>query len=104
MLNPANMGTQGLCALGLACAMFAWSMTALAESAQEPTAPPKEYRQFEKVEIIGSAILQRESKASLPLRILTRQEISRRGLSSLDRSRFWGRWRGTRRESRRSLQ
>lgn len=42
-----------------------------------------EYRQFEKVEIIGSAILRRESKASMPLGILTRQDIKRRSMSSL---------------------
>ncbi|PUE10264.1 hypothetical protein B9Z33_09205 [Limnohabitans sp. T6-20] len=78
------MGAQGVCALGMACTMLTSSVSALAQTEQEPSAPPKEYRQFEKVEIIGSAILQRESKASMPLRILTRQDIHRRGLSSLD--------------------
>lgn len=69
--------------MGLACALLATSWSNRAQAEQEVPALPKEFRQFEKVEIIGSAILQRESKASVPLRILTRQDISRRGLSSL---------------------
>jgi hypothetical protein len=82
----AKLGPQVTRELGMAYAMFAIALPALAQSQQEPTDTPKEYRQFEKVEILGSAILQRESKASLPLRILTRQDISRRGLSSLDQA------------------
>jgi len=82
----AKLGPQVTRELGMAYAMFAIALPALAQAQQEPPDSPKEYRQFEKVEILGSAILQRESKASLPLRILTRQDISRRGLSSLDQA------------------
>lgn len=42
-----------------------------------------EYRQFEKVEITGSAILDKEAKQALPLQILDRRDIERSGAKTL---------------------
>ena len=47
------------------------------------TAPIQAYRQFDRVEITGSAILAREAKAALPLLILDRQDIQRSGATQL---------------------
>lgn len=44
-----------------------------------------EYRQFEKVEITGSSILRKEQTQALPVQVLTRQDMQRRGLVSLSR-------------------
>lgn len=42
-----------------------------------------EFRQFEKIEITGSAILAKEAKQALPLQIIDRREIERSGTASL---------------------
>ena len=42
-----------------------------------------EYRQFEKVEITGSAILAKEAKQALPLQVIDRREIERSGATNL---------------------
>lgn len=44
---------------------------------------PLEYRQFEKVEITGSAILAKEAKEALPLQVIGRRDIERSGVTSL---------------------
>ncbi len=44
---------------------------------------PLEYRQFEKVEITGSAILAKEAKQALPLQVIERRDIERSGAASL---------------------
>ena len=44
---------------------------------------PLDYRQFEKVEITGSAILAKEAKQALPLQVIERREIERSGATSL---------------------
>ncbi|WP_158271591.1 TonB-dependent siderophore receptor [Limnohabitans sp. 2KL-1] len=44
---------------------------------------PLEYRQFERVEITGSAILAKEAKQALPLQIIDRREIERSGATNL---------------------
>lgn len=44
---------------------------------------PLEYRQFEKVEITGSAILAKEAKEALPLQVIGRRDIERSGMTSL---------------------
>jgi iron complex outermembrane receptor protein len=44
---------------------------------------PLEYRQFEKVEITGSAILAKEAKQALPLQVIGRRDIERSGASNL---------------------
>ena len=54
--------------------------------AQDVSTSDAPFRQFDKVEILGSAILQQESKAALPLRVLTRQDIARLGLNRLDQA------------------
>lgn len=42
-----------------------------------------EYRQFNKVEITGSAILDKEAKQALPLQVIDRRDIERSGAASL---------------------
>lgn len=44
---------------------------------------PLPYRQFDKVEITGSAILTKESKEALPLQVIGQREIERSGTSNL---------------------
>lgn len=44
---------------------------------------PLEYRQFEKVEITGSAILAKEAKEALPLQVISRRDIERSGVTNL---------------------
>ena len=45
-----------------------------------------EYRQFDKVEVTGSSILQPETRVSTPVRVLTRADMSKLGVSSLDQA------------------
>lgn len=47
------------------------------------TEKPLDYRQFEKVEITGSAILAKEAKKALPLQVIERRDIERSGAASL---------------------
>lgn len=73
----------------------AWSATSLMPAAANTeTAAQKyppvdvrdttlEYRQFDKVEVTGSAILSKEAKESLPLQILNRRDIEKSGATSL---------------------
>ena len=42
-----------------------------------------EYRQFEKVEITGSSIVRKEQTQALPVQVISRQDIQRRGSVSL---------------------
>jgi iron complex outermembrane receptor protein len=84
-----------ICAVGSALAQSA-QVTETA-AAPGPTVPksekayppvqvtdsPLEYRQFEKVEITGSAILAKEAKQALPLQVIERREIERSGAASL---------------------
>ena len=44
---------------------------------------PLEYRQFDKVEVTGSAILVKQAKEALPLQVIQRRDIERSGASSL---------------------
>jgi iron complex outermembrane receptor protein len=44
---------------------------------------PLEYRQFEKVEITGSAILAKEAKEALPVQVISQREIERSGKTNL---------------------
>lgn len=46
-------------------------------------ASPLEYRQFEKVEITGSSIVRKEQTLALPVRVITRQEINKKGYLSV---------------------
>ncbi len=75
----------------------AWAPWILASTAMAQTVPmpvsvlpdvqvtdaPLEYRQFEKVEITGSAILAKQAKQALPLQIMDRRDIERSGAVSL---------------------
>jgi iron complex outermembrane receptor protein len=42
-----------------------------------------EYRQFDKVEVTGSAILSKEAKETLPVQVITQREIERSGSTNL---------------------
>ena len=71
---------------GLACI----AMLASAAQAQEETknidiaSHPSEFRQFDNVEITGSAIFRKEEKVSaLPLEIITREDIRKSGATSV---------------------
>lgn len=73
------------------CGLSPWAHV-LAQTGVQPSAtyPPVqvvdtalEYRQFEKVEITGSAILAKEAKQALPLQIIDRREIERSGATNL---------------------
>lgn len=44
---------------------------------------PLEFRQFEKVEITGSAIMAKEAKEALPLQVIGRRDIERSGATNL---------------------
>ena len=73
------------------------TLSALSHAQTEPPAPtgsksyppvevvntPLEYRQFEKVEITGSSIVRKEQTLALPVQVITRQEIQRKGLLSV---------------------
>ena len=73
----------------------AWSATSLMQamaSTETPSekyppidvrATPLEYRQFEKVEITGSSVIARETKETLPVQVISRQDIERSGASNL---------------------
>ena len=52
----------------------------------EVTQSALEYRQFDKVEVTGSSILQPETRVSTPVRVLTRADMSKLGVSSLDQA------------------
>lgn len=73
-----------VCASGIS---GAWAQnTSQADATYPPvqvTDSPLEFRQFEKVEITGSAILAKEAKQALPLQIIDRREIERSGASNL---------------------
>ena len=52
----------------------------------EVTQSALEYRQFDKVEVTGSSILQPETRVSTPVRVLTRADMSKQGISSVDQA------------------
>lgn len=73
----------------------AWSIASLTPATANTDTPeqkyppvevkdaPLEYRQFEKVEITGSAILAKEAKDALPLQVIGRRDIERSGMANL---------------------
>jgi iron complex outermembrane receptor protein len=73
----------------------AWSIASLTPATANTDTPeqkyppvevkvaPLEYRQFEKVEITGSAILAKEAKGALPLQVIGRHDIERSGATNL---------------------
>ena len=74
--------------LGAVCAMsHSWAQASDPAPKTYPLVEvvekPLEYRQFEKVEITGSAILAKAAKQALPLQIIDRREIERSGAQSL---------------------
>lgn len=68
-----------------------WAQTPPTTSLPTPTLYPPievvdkalEYRQFEKVEITGSSIVRKEQTQALPVQVVTRQEIQKKGVVSL---------------------
>jgi iron complex outermembrane receptor protein len=87
---------QAACAL--VCALIEWSSVAhaqaLAQAAETKTTyPPVEvtgqvpnFRQFGGLEITGSSIIRKEQTQALPVQIITRQDIQRQGLTSLEQT------------------
>ena len=74
--------------LGAVCAMsHTWAQTSDPSTNTYPLVEvvekPLEFRQFEKVEITGSAILAKAAKQALPLQIIDRREIERSGAQQL---------------------
>jgi iron complex outermembrane receptor protein len=77
---------------GCAAACFIASLSTAVANADTPEQKyppvevkdaPLEYRQFEKVEITGSAILAKEAKEALPVQVITQREIERSGSTNL---------------------
>lgn len=52
-------------------------------SVVEVTAKLPEFRQFERVEITGSSIIRKEQTQALPVQVVTRQDLQRRGHNTL---------------------
>lgn len=50
----------------------------------EINAPANEYRQFNKVEITGSSIVRKEQTQALPVQVITREDIQRTGLKTVE--------------------
>lgn len=73
-----------VCAGPVACAM---AQNAVSATTSYPTilvqGKVSEFRQFEKVEITGSSIVRKEQTQALPVQVITRQDIQRRGEESL---------------------
>jgi iron complex outermembrane receptor protein len=72
------------------------ALLALGVRAQEPSLEPKpnpavvevtakltEFRQFDRVEITGSSIIRKEQTLALPVQVVTRQDLQRRGHNTL---------------------
>lgn len=68
----------------LASVMSAWGQNNQAvQTVLTIDSPTDSYRQFEETEITGSAIFRKEEKSSLPLEVLTREDIRKSGATSL---------------------
>lgn len=84
-LSCFRPGGLWLCGIWPAAALMAQTM-----AAADTTYPAVivqdtalEYRQFEKVEITGSSIVRKEQTQALPVQMITRQEIQKKGLTSV---------------------
>jgi len=73
------------------CGFFQWAH-AFAQTGEQPgrvfppvqvVDTPREYRQFEKVEITGSSIIRKEQTLTLPVQVITRDDIRRSGSSHI---------------------
>jgi len=72
----------GVVICGGSCAFVGAQSTELSVTTYPPVhvvEKPLEYRQFEKVEITGSSIVRKEQTLALPVRVITRQEIDKKG-------------------------
>jgi iron complex outermembrane receptor protein len=72
----------GVVVCGSSCALVAaqsMAQSANTYPAVDVVEKPLEYRQFEKVEITGSSIVRKEQTLALPVQVITRQEMERKG-------------------------
>ncbi len=75
---------RGLTAAALVIGHPAWALQNASEWAPVTvTAPALPFRQFDKVEITGSSILRKEQTQALPVQVVTRQDLQRRGVMTL---------------------
>jgi iron complex outermembrane receptor protein len=80
LFQPQRMLGAVVC--GCSCAFVGAQSTEQAGSTYSPVLvvdKPLEYRQFDKVEITGSSIVRKEQTLALPVRVITRQEIEKKG-------------------------
>lgn len=77
-----NVGILGLTLLGNAAHAQA-PETVPSLGSVTVIAAPTPYRQFDKVEITGSAILAKEAREALPIQVLTQRDIAQSGATDL---------------------
>jgi iron complex outermembrane receptor protein len=76
----------GVVVCGCSCAFVGAQSTEQSVSTYPPVQvvdKPLEYRQFEKVEITGSSIIRKEQTLTLPVQVITRDDIRRSGSSHI---------------------
>ena len=76
----------GLVVCGSSCAWVGAQSTEQPGTTYPPVLvveKPVEYRQFEKVEITGSSIVRKEQTLALPVQVITRQDMERKGHRSV---------------------
>ncbi len=76
----------GVVVCGSSCALVSaqsMAQTSTHYPAVDVVEKPLEYRQFEKVEITGSSIVRKEQTQALPVQVITRQDIERKGHQSV---------------------
>lgn len=78
---------QLCCLVALALMPTAWAQSVPQLPEVQPAIQivdkPLEYRQFEKVEITGSSIVRKEQTLTLPVQVITRDDIRRAGFSNM---------------------
>ncbi len=80
LFQRLRMTRWAVCSSSCVCVWAQSTEHALTTSAQVQVAEKSlEYRQFEKVEITGSSIVRKEQTLALPVRVITRQEIEKKG-------------------------
>ncbi len=63
--------------------MLVFALTAHAQEDVQVVGEPLEFRQFNRVEITGSSIMNAKAKLALPVRVLDRKELERSGATSV---------------------
>ena len=85
LIRRAQRQTWTQAATSICCrsALVLWSLTAYAQDEIQVLGDAAEFRQFNRVEITGSSILNAKAKQALPVRVLDRKEIERSGTTSI---------------------